>query len=65
MPIYPGYVEGWDVETTHDITVDTPCADAIDPTLKMAQDWGSSAHQHQFTDSNGDVHTIVVRQVAP
>jgi hypothetical protein len=60
---FPYSYPGWNVETTHDIELDPPCAESIEPTIKLAADWGSVAHQHQFTDSNGDVHTIVVRQV--
>jgi hypothetical protein len=54
---------GWSVETTHDIALDAPCADTIQPTIDFATGWGSVAHQHSFTDGNGDTHVITVRQV--
>lgn len=56
---------GWNVETTHDIALEPLCADAIDPTIAFASDWGSTAHQHSFTDSTGDAHVIIVRQPVP
>lgn len=61
---------GWNVETTHptvepdgDVPVCTRCADAIDPTVAFAADWGSTAHGHNFTDENGDTHVITVRVI--
>jgi hypothetical protein len=56
------YPNGWHVETTHDITTDPLCNDAIEPTIAFATDWGSTAFQHQFNDDNGNSHVIVVRQ---
>ena len=63
---------GWNVETTHptvepngNVPVCSSCADAIDPTINFAADWGSTAHQHSFTDGNGDTHVIVVRVPEP
>lgn len=59
---------GWTIETTHPVDEADPafcaqCAGAVGPTVAFAADWGSTAHQHQFTDDQGTVHTIVVRQV--
>ncbi len=65
MPLYPGYVEGWNVETTHEIAEDAHCHDAIEPTIAFAVDFGSPAHQHSFWDGNGTEHVIVVRQIEP
>lgn len=55
--------DGWNVETTHDIEIDQPCADGIDPAIAFATDWGSSAFQAQTVDNEGIWHTIVVRQI--
>lgn len=70
MPIYPGYVEGWNVETTHPIeeTEEGPicetCLNGVEPAIAFATDWGSNAFQAQMSDSEGVTHTIVVRQFA-
>lgn len=71
MPTYPGYVEGWDVETTHPIEeteegpLCTTCLDTVQPTINRAIDWGDSATGHQITDQDGTVHVITVRRVEP
>lgn len=54
---------GWNVETTHDPETEAACGDAIDPTVAFAADWGSTAHQHRFTDADGIDHAITVRKV--
>jgi len=71
MPIYPGYVAGWDVETTHPIEeteegpLCTTCLDAVQPTINRATEWSDTAAGHQITDSDSTVHLIMVRQVTP
>jgi hypothetical protein len=61
-------VGDWNVETTHPIDTEAEgycyqCADAVDPTIAFAADWGSQAHQHSFTDANNVDHVIVVRKI--
>lgn len=69
MPIYPGYVEGWDVETSHPIeeTEEGPiceiCLNGVAPAIAFATDWGATAFQAQSPGDEGTMHTIVVRQV--
>lgn len=62
MSFFYDYPNNWQAETTHDITTDTPCHDAIEPTISFAEAWGSTAHQHSFTVDNVE-HVIVVRKV--
>lgn len=69
MPLYPGWAEGWNVETTHPIEeteegpLCTTCLDAVQPAINMAIDWSSPAHGSQLQDPDGTVHLIVVRQI--
>lgn len=71
MPMYPGWIEGWNVETTHPIeeTEEGPicetCLNAVQPAVNFAVDWGWTAFQAQITDSEDTVHTIVVRAIEP
>lgn len=71
MHLYPGYVEGWNVETTHPIeeTEEGPicltCQNGVAPAIAFATDWGSTAFQAQTFDDEGTSHVIVVRQIAP
>ena len=65
----------WNVETTHPVEegqspteplcVSGDCITGIDPAIAFAIDWGSTAFQAQTQDAQGNVHTIVVRQVTP
>lgn len=60
---------GWNVETSHPIEendeapVCETCLNTVDPTIAFAADWGSTAHGHTMTDSDGNSHTVVVRQI--
>lgn len=69
MHLYPVWSEGWNVETLHPIEeteegpICTSCLDAVQPTINFAADWGSTAHQAQFTDADAETHTVVVRQI--
>lgn len=71
MYLYPAWVAGWNVETSHPVEeteegpICTACLDAIEPTIAFAVDWGSTAFQAQFTDSEGAPHTVVVRAIEP
>lgn len=71
MPTYPGWVSGWDVETTHPIEeteegpLCTTCLDAVQPAVNMAVDWQTPAHSSQMQDQDGTTHTVVVRQIVP
>jgi hypothetical protein len=69
MYLYPAYVEGWNVETSHPIEENEEepicplCLNAVAPIVAFAADMESVAHQHSFTDGNGNQHIIVVRQI--
>jgi len=68
--MYTTVVGDWSVETTHDIDPESQdyeaaCADAVQPTIAFAQDWGSSAHGNQFEEPPGVEHAVVVRKIEP
>lgn len=66
--MYITIVGDWSVETTHDIDPESSdyeaaCANAVQPTIDLADAWESWNHSHQFTDENGTQHEIVVRKI--
>jgi hypothetical protein len=62
MSFFYDYPDNWSVETTHDIDIDQPCHDAIEPTIAFATTEGVGSHQHSFMDAEGTRHAVTVRK---
>lgn len=66
--MYTTIVGDWSVDTTHSIDTESldyeaTCADAVQPTIAFAADWGSTAHAHTILDPDGTRHEILARLI--